>query len=132
MTALLVFLGAGIGGVARYGLGRLIATPEGAIPRATLLVNITGSLLIGAFAAAAQNRGFSAQTQAFLIVGVCGGYTTFSAFSVETLSLIQGGHWGRAATYTVASVALCVLATLVGMRLGYAVSGHGSPVTGHG
>jgi CrcB protein len=132
MTPLLVFLGAGIGGVARYGIGRLITTPDAAIPRATLLVNVTGSLLIGAFAAAAQARGLSAQTQAFLIVGICGGYTTFSAFSAETLSLVQAGHWGRAATYAIASVVLCVAATLVGMRLGISVSSSGSQVTSHG
>jgi CrcB protein len=129
VTPLLVFLGAGIGGVARYGLGRLVYQPTETMPWGTLLVNVSGSLLIGLFAAAAQNKGLSAQTQAFLIAGVCGGYTTFSAFSAETLALIQSGHWGRATAYALASVVLCVGATLVGMRMGIAVSGPQSPVT---
>ena len=118
MIALLVFLGAGLGGVARYGIGRLIYRPTEHMPWGTLLINVTGSLLITLFASAAQNRGLTPQTQVFLIAGLCGGYTTFSAFSAETLTLAQSGHWGRAATYAVASVVLCVLASLAGLRLG--------------
>ena len=120
MTAFLVFLGAGIGGVARYGIGRLIYRPGEAMPWGTFIVNVSGSLLIGVFIAAVQNRGVSSQAQAFLIAGICGGYTTFSAFSAETLALALNGHWGRATTYAVASVVLCVLATFAGLRLGAA------------
>jgi len=124
VTPFLVFLGAGIGGVARYGLGRLIYRADQHMPWGTLVVNVTGSLLIGVFAAAAQSKGLSQQTQAFLIAGLCGGYTTFSAFSTETLTLAQSGHWGRATTYVIASVVLCVLAAFAGMRLGSAVTQH--------
>ena len=132
MTPLLVFLGAGIGGVARYGIGRLVYSPTEHMPWGTLLINVTGSLLITVFATAAQSRGLSQQTQVFLIAGLCGGYTTFSAFSAESLALAQSGHWGRAATYAIASVVLCVLAAFVGMRLGLAVWSHESRVTSHG
>jgi CrcB protein len=128
MTPLLVFIGAGIGGVARYGIGRMMATQSSTFPWNTLLVNITGSLLIGLLAAMAQGRGLSAQTQAFLIVGICGGYTTFSAFSVETVTMIQGGHWSRATIYALASVVLCVVATLAGMRLALVFASPQSPV----
>jgi CrcB protein len=121
MIPLLVFVGAGLGGVARYGIGRLVYSPTETLPWGTLLVNVSGSLLITLFAAAAQNKGLSSQTQAFLVAGICGGYTTFSAFSAETLALAQSGNWGRATTYAVASVVLCVLAALVGLRLGSSV-----------
>ena len=121
MTAVLVFIGAGFGGVARYGIGRLIYRPTEHMPWGTLLINVTGSLLITLFMSAVQNRGLSQQTQAFLVAGICGGYTTFSAFSAETLALAQSGHWGRATTYAVASVVLCVLAAFAGLRLGTSV-----------
>lgn len=121
MTPVLVFIGAGLGGVARYGVGRLFAGPNFSFPWATLLVNVTGSLLITVFAAAVQSRGYSAQTHAFLVVGLCGGYTTFSAFSAETLALMQIGQWGRATTYAVASIVFCVLASLAGLKLGHIV-----------
>jgi CrcB protein len=118
MTAVLVFLGAGIGGVARYGVGRMLATQSTGFPWSTLLVNVSGSLLITLFAALATQKGVSPQWQAFLTVGVCGGYTTFSAFSAETLVMIQGAQWGRAAMYVITSVVLCVLAALAGFRIG--------------
>jgi CrcB protein len=117
LTPLLVFLGAGLGGVARWGVGRLVA-PASGFPWATLTVNVTGSLLLTLFAGWAQSRGLSSQWQAFLTVGICGGYTTFSAFSAETLTMINAGHWGRAATYATVSVALCVGAAMLGLSVG--------------
>jgi len=125
VTALFVFLGAGVGGVARYGVGRWLAPVSAGFPWGTLAVNVTGSLLIGALAAAIQLRGLSQNWQMFLTVGLCGGYTTFSAFSAETLTMLQSGHGGRAALYLVASVAGCVLAVLGGMRFGAALLARG-------
>ena len=118
MTALLVFLGAGLGGVARFGVGRLMAASSSSFPWGTLLINVSGSLLITWFAATLQSRGLSQNWQLFLMVGVCGGYTTFSAFSAETLKLIQDGRWPAALSYAVASVVLCVVAAYMGLRLG--------------
>jgi CrcB protein len=118
VTPLLVFLGAGIGGVARYGVGRLLPATNAGIPWATLGVNVSGSLLITLFIAVAAQKGLTPQAQAFLTIGLCGGYTTFSAFSVESLTMIQAGQFGRAASYAVASVLLCVLASFAGLRLG--------------
>jgi len=126
MTPLYVFVGAGLGGVTRYGIGRLMYRPDEHMPWGTLLINVTGSLLITLFLSASQHRGWSPQAQAFLVAGICGGYTTFSAFSAETLSLAQSGHWGRAATYAVASVVLCVLASFAGLRLGSSLFGAGA------
>lgn len=118
MTPVLVFLGAGVGGVARFGVGHLLARPAGTFPWATLLVNVSGSLLITFFAGMMETKGLSSQWQALLTVGFCGGYTTFSALSYETLALIQSGHWDRALAYTIASVVLCVLAAFAGLQLG--------------
>ena len=132
MTPLLVFLGAGLGGVARFGVGRLFATQSASFPWNTLVINVSGSLLITLFAAMATQKGLSPQLQAFLTVGICGGYTTFSAFSAETLSLIQSGQWSRATTYAVASVVLCVLAAFLGMRLGAALTSPESRLTSPG
>ncbi|HEX7938715.1 MAG TPA: CrcB family protein [Gemmatimonadaceae bacterium] len=123
MTPFFVFLGAGLGGVARYGVGRLLATQSTTFPWNTLAINVTGSLLITAFATYVSGKGLSPQLGTFLTVGVCGGYTTFSAFSAETLNLAQGGQWGRAATYAAASVVLCVLASFAGLRLGSSLLG---------
>lgn len=117
MTAMLVFLGAGLGGVARYGVGRLMATQSATFPWNTLLVNVTGSFLITLFAASVQSRGLSQNWQLFLTVGLCGGYTTFSAFGAETVKLIQDGRGSIAMTYALASVTLCVLAAFAGLRL---------------
>ena len=121
MTAVLVFVGAGIGGVARYGVGHMLGWPGAAFPWATLLINVSGSLLITVFAGMMEARGLAPQWQALLTIGFCGGYTTFSAFSLETLAMLQSGHWERALAYALASVLLCVLAAFAGLQLGAAL-----------
>ena len=110
-----VAAGGAIGSVARFGVGLALPAREGAIPLATLLVNITGSLLIGLLAPTIAAR---ADARAFLVVGLCGGYTTFSALSLETVRLMQTGRVGAAMLYTAASVALCLGATWVGIVIG--------------
>ena len=110
-----VAAGGALGSVARFGVGLALPPREGAIPLATLLVNVTGSLLIGVLAPTIAAR---ADARAFLVVGLCGGYTTFSAFSLETVRLMQTGRVGTAMLYTVASVALCLGATWLGLVIG--------------
>ena len=88
-------------------------------PGGTLAVNVLGSLLIGAVLRLASVDGaLSAETRVFLTVGICGGFTTFSAFSAETMELMQSGQWTRAGLYIVASVVLCLLASFAGWSLG--------------
>lgn len=120
-NALLIFLGAGLGGVARYGVGQLMLRPGMTFPWPTLLINVSGSFLITLIVGAMGTRGLAPQWQAFLVVGICGGYTTFSAFSYETLALMQSGHWQRAGAYVMASVLLCVGAALLGLRVGASI-----------
>lgn len=118
MTAVLVFLGAGIGGVARYGVGRWLMTAAGtAFPWGTLFVNVTGSFLITFLIGWMHTKGMGLDRQTFVATGLVGGYTTFSAFSVETLRFIESGQWPRAMAYVSASIVLSLLAALAGLRL---------------
>lgn len=114
-----VALGSALGGVTRFWLSGLIANRYGNwFPFGTLAINISGSFVIGFVAAlsSADSRYLvNANVRTFLMVGVCGGYTTFSSFSLQTLSLAQDGQWLYAAANIVGSVLLC----LIGVWLGY-------------
>jgi CrcB protein len=118
---LLVAAGGAIGSTARYGLALAVARLAGtAFPYGTVLINILGSFFIGWFAelsAAYGRHPTSEATRAFVIAGLCGGFTTFSAFSLQTMDLLRGGQPLRAAANVIASVVLCLAATALGMRL---------------
>lgn len=112
MAYLWVALGSALGGMARHAVGAgVLAWLGPGFPWGTLIVNIAGSFFIGAIAAW---PGTSESLRLFLAVGVCGGFTTFSAFSVQTLNLIQAGQWGHAALNAVGSVLACLLAVWAG------------------
>jgi CrcB protein len=116
---LYVALGSALGGVARYLLGGLMQRIfDTTFPIGTLLINISGSLLLGAIMSyAIETPTLSPDMRAFLTIGLCGGYTTFSTFSYETVSLLKDGEWTRAGLYVVASVVLALLSTLLGFVL---------------
>lgn len=122
-----VALGGGLGSVARVAAGTWMLRLPGATPAlATLAVNVTGSFLIGALAAftAAGGRGGLGPTgQALLMAGFCGGFTTFSAFSLQTLEALRERTPGLAWLNVLASVALCLLAVTAGLSLGQALGG---------
>jgi CrcB protein len=124
LAYLWVALGGAVGSAARYGLNGLISTRFGeTFPWGTLAINVTGSFLIGVFAAFADPEGrvlISPGVRQFLMIGVCGGYTTFSSFSLQTLRLAQDGEWLYAAGYVLLSVALCLTAVWLGYALGAA------------
>lgn len=112
---LAVAAGSGLGGALRYLLGLLLQRPGIAFPIGTLVVNVVGSFTLGAVLRfGADPMALSPATRAFLTAGVCGGFTTFSTFSVETLALFEQGHWGRAMGYALASVVLSVGAAALG------------------
>ena len=118
MNYLWIGLGSALGGMARYGCSGLAARYIGAaFPWGTLIVNVAGSLIIGFLATLAVTDGrllVSPDARAFLMIGVCGGFTTFSAFSIETLDLARDGDWLWAGANVVLSVVLCLLAVWLG------------------
>ncbi len=120
-TYLLVALGGALGSVVRFWVAGLVAERIGErFPWGTLLINITGSFLIGLFFSLTGPDGrwlSPPSTRAFLMVGICGGYTTFSAFSLQTLNLMREGEWFRAGANCVASVVLCLVAVWLGDML---------------
>ena len=124
MTLFLIALGGAAGSVLRYLLGGVVQSVTGrGFPIGTLSVNVLGCLLIGIFARLFLNMQSATAMRSFLIVGFCGGFTTFSAFSYETVGLVEGGELGRAAAYVMLSVALCIGATFAGMGVVRAVTG---------
>lgn len=120
LTALcLVAAGGALGSVARALVGAAI--PAGRLPWATICINIAGSLLIGwLFARFGPAGEANVRAHSFWIAGVCGGFTTFSAFSLQTFEQIQRGDWPAALANVAVSVGCCVLATWLGFRLGRA------------
>ena len=113
-----VALGAAVGGVARYALTAFLQQRAGpGFPVATLVINISGSLVLGFLMRSALGSGaMSPELRALLTTGFCGGYTTFSTFSYETILLLEDGEYGRAGLYVLASVVIALVCTIAGMR----------------
>ncbi|WP_421868546.1 fluoride efflux transporter CrcB [Pararhizobium sp.] len=116
---LLVAAGGAVGSVLRYLVGLWTLRSFGpAFPWGTLTVNITGSFLIGVLAEAiARKFGASVEMRVFLITGILGGYTTFSAFSLDAMTLLERGEPVTALIYVASSVLLSALAVFVGLAL---------------
>jgi len=110
--SLAVALGGAVGSLARYGVSALALPISRELPVGTLIINIVGSFVIGFFGTMTLAHGkFPAPEplRLFVLVGVCGGFTTFSSFSLQTLDLMRSGYMGRALFYAVASVVLCLV-----------------------
>lgn len=122
ITYLWIALGGAIGSVARYGCSSLAARWIGeTFPWGTLIVNVTGSFVIGFFVGLTAPDGrlmVSPNIRQFVTVGICGGFTTFSSFSVQTLNLVRDGDLLEAGGNVLASVIGC----LVSVWLGYAAA----------
>jgi CrcB protein len=118
VTALWVAAGGALGAVARYGIGGWVQRSAGlAFPWGTLTVNAVGCLLIGFLMVWLRVTSGTADARAFLITGVLGGFTTFSAFGWETVALAQEGAWGRALLYALGSVLLGVATVVLGITV---------------
>jgi len=116
MIYLLIALGGAAGSLLRYLVGGAVQRmSDSGFPVGTMVVNVSGCFIIGVLVRQFLNMQLSPELRALLIVGFCGGFTTFSTFSAETLGLIEGGEYGRASGYVVLSVTLCLAATLAGM-----------------
>ncbi len=114
-ASLAVALGGALGSLARYWSGLLVTAWVGpTFPWATLLINVVGSMVIGVFAGLPAGD----LARLFVMVGLCGGFTTFSAFSLQTLTLFRDGDaWGGVLNVAL-SVLLCLLAVALGLALG--------------
>ena len=121
LSYLWIALGGALGTTARYWLSGVVARSVGeTFPWGTLVINVTGSFVIGFFGALTgpDGRLFVGSTaRQFVMIGMCGGYTTFSSFSLQTLNLMNDGEWFRAGANIGLSVLLCMIAVWVGVVL---------------
>lgn len=121
MSYFWIFLGGGLGSIARFAGSGYIARHFGeTFPWGTLLVNVTGSIIIGFFATLTAPEGrwlVAPSARQFVMIGVCGGYTTFSSFSLQTLNLARDGEWFRAGANATLSFVLCMVAVWLGHLL---------------
>lgn len=118
LAYLWVALGGALGSLGRFWLNNVVTARVGdGFPWGTLFINVLGSLVIGILAALPITQD---ATRKFLMAGICGGFTTFSAFSLQTLELAQRGEWLRAGGNILGSVALCLVAVWLGWMIGTA------------
>ena len=121
MPTLLIYFWVGLGGAAgtifRYWLGGIVSNYFPTFPMGTLVINVTGSFLITFFGTLTDTGGrwhVPSTGRIFFMTGICGGYTTFSSFSLQTLNLARDGEWLYAGLNVLGSVALCLLAAWLG------------------
>ena len=118
LNCLVIAFGGAIGSVARFLASGLVARLFGeTFPWGTIVVNITGCFAIGFFATSTGTEGrwlVSPTFRQFFMIGICGGYTTFSSFGLQTLTLAEDGEWFRAGANVVVSVVLCLIAVWLG------------------
>ena len=116
-----VAVGGGLGSMARFWMtGWVAGLTAGRFPWGTLAINVLGSLVIGVVAGLTltpARLGWHPDLRIFLMVGICGGFTTFSAFSLQTVELLQGGDFGAAFGYIAGSLVLCLATTWAGILL---------------
>ena len=126
-----VALGGALGTTGRFWLSGLIANKFGqTFPWGTLVINVTGSFAIGFFARLTDPEGrylVSPAFRSFFMIGICGGYTTFSSFSLQTLALARDGEWFKAGANSVLSLVLCLL----GVWLGHLLAATLNQLKGH-
>jgi len=122
----MVAVGGALGSVARFWFSGIVAHRYGeTFPIGTLVVNVTGSFIIGFFATLTGPEGrwlVSSTARTFFMVGICGGYTTFSSFSLQSLNLARDGEWLYAGLNALLSFVLCMLAVWLGHALALAIN----------
>ena len=117
ISCLFVAIGGAVGAVARYLVGLLPVSPQNGFPVKTLAINVSGAFLIGIIAAAAEKHSVNPNLVLLLKVGVCGGFTTFSTFALETTQLMERGSHFLAFAYICTSVIFSVAAVFASQAL---------------
>ncbi len=120
-TIFFIFIGAGLGGVLRYGISNSVYLLfDQRFPFGTLIVNVSGCFLMGLLFVLLLNRfhQMGSELKALLLVGMLGGYTTFSSFSIETINLFENGEGVSAILNIFLSIGACLVATWIGVVLG--------------
>jgi fluoride exporter len=120
MPYLWVTVGSALGGLLRYAITRMTLTLSAGFPYGTIFINVVGSFVIGYFGTLTVQSGRYAASdnlRLFVMVGLCGGFTTFSSFSLQTFDLLRSGAWVRALANVVLSVTLCLAAVAAGHLL---------------
>jgi CrcB protein len=112
-----VLIAGGVGAVLRYALSRALPVRPGHLPGGILIVNVVGSALAGALIGLAERAAIDGDLRLVLITGFCGGLTTFSTWSVETIELVDGGRWRAAILNVVMTLVLGVAAAVGGYLL---------------
>jgi CrcB protein len=119
MTYLYIAIGSALGGLLRYAITRATLNLDNGFPYGTVMVNILGCFVIGfmgTFTLSGSKHEVSENLRLFVMVGICGGFTTFSSFSLQTFDLVRSGAWGRALANIVVSVVVCFLSVAAGHR----------------
>jgi len=127
LSYLWIAIGGALGSVSRYWLNGIVSTRFETFPMGTLVVNVIGSFIIGVLAAltipegrmGSEGRAFATQ---FVMIGICGGFTTFSSFSLQTINLLRDREWLYAGGNVLSSVVVCLVATWLGYLLGAALT----------
>jgi fluoride exporter len=122
MSYLWVMVGSALGGLLRFAIGKLAIPLDTGVgfPIGTVFINVIGSFVIGYFGTLTLHNGrypVSENMRIFVMIGICGGFTTFSSFSLQTFDLARSGAWARALANIVLSVVLCVAAVAAGHRM---------------
>lgn len=113
---LFIFLGGGLGSICRYGIAQLIPHSS-TFFYGTFVANVLSSLVLGIVAGLALKNAISGDSRLFFITGFCGGFSTFSTFSAETLQLIESGNYLAMFNYAFWSILTCVVCIFLGMRI---------------
>jgi CrcB protein len=122
MSYLWVAVGSALGGLLRFAIGKLLLSFDVSVgfPIGTVFINVLGSFIIGYFGTLTLHSGkypVSDNLRLFVMIGICGGFTTFSSFSLQTFDLMRSGAWGRVIANIALSVVLCLTAVAAGHRL---------------
>ncbi len=117
MNYLLVFLGGGLGSICRFGIAQWMATFKFHFPWATILANVLACLVLGVLVGLTMKSKLSEPMGFFLMVGFCGGFSTFSTFTNETFQELATGEWGRALANVMVSLVVCLVSLFVGIKL---------------